>query len=292
MAISLFIDSPSVTRDGGAVSVHLPIRATMTENYAYRMQIRVNGNIWTTGGNYQNISGTYVENLVNFDAITRFYHVEVYYQEYSAGQMIRGPEKSSMIQIEAATFTLTLDPGEGTVDTDEVIVTYGQIYGELPKPRRSEYRFLGWYTDEEDGDRISEDAIVSIEEDTTLYAHWRDLIGGTTSMRIDPDTLEIDMPRGDSEAIIVSCRDEPFETGDIIEFSVRKKPKTERLVHIVVDEIEDDGSAYIEIKPSDTENLDFGTYVYDIQLTKANGWVTHLVRTTNFILDTEVTYNG
>lgn len=110
-------------------------------------------------------------------------------------------------------------------------------------------------------------------------------------MVIDQRTKEMKMVRGDSEMIHVRCADAPFESGDIIEFSVRKKPKSERLIHeTVTDFIE--GEAYIEISPSDTSSMEFGEYVYDIQLTRASGWVTTLVWTSPFKLETEVTYDG
>lgn len=113
-------------------------------------------------------------------------------------------------------------------------------------------------------------------------------------MTIDAKTYAISMVRGDSEAIYVKCSEQPFEIGDIIEFTVRKKVDTEQLIHIIVDEFEpeDNNAAYIEIKPSDTSELKFGDYVYDIQLTRANGWVTTVIPTAKFTLKTEVTYNG
>lgn len=111
-------------------------------------------------------------------------------------------------------------------------------------------------------------------------------------MTINPSTKEMRMVRGDSEMIVVRCPDEPFVPGDVIEFSVRKKVKTERLLHKIVT-VFDNGVAHIMIDHSDTEPLDFGDYVYDIQVTRgSNGWVTTLVDTSKFVLKTEVTYDG
>lgn len=109
-------------------------------------------------------------------------------------------------------------------------------------------------------------------------------------MTINATTKEMRMVRGDSEMIVVRCPDDPFVSGDIVEFSVRKKVKTERLVHKTVT-LFDSGKAYIELIPSDTDELEFGDYVYDIQVTRANGWVTTLIKTSKFVLETEVTYN-
>ena len=44
----------------------------------------------------------------------------------------------------------------------------------------------------------------------------------------------------------------------------------------------------LRLDPEDTESLDFGIYVYDLQLTQANGRVDTLIQGKNFILDAEV----
>ena len=50
------------------------------------------------------------------------------------------------------------------------------------------------------------------------------------------------------------------------------------------------GEAVIPIYPEDTEPLEFGSYVYDIQVTRANGTVTTLIVPSAFKLTEEVTY--
>ena len=52
-------------------------------------------------------------------------------------------------------------------------VTYNSIYGTLPTPRKSNYIFEGWYTNQEAGSKIEEQTSVKILSDQTLYAHWR-----------------------------------------------------------------------------------------------------------------------
>ena len=74
--------------------------------------------------------------------------------------------------IEAAEFTVTFDPGQGTTPTASKPVTYGEPYGDPPVPVRSGYAFLGWFTDPDDGTEIEATDTVSITADTTLYAHW------------------------------------------------------------------------------------------------------------------------
>ena len=44
------------------------------------------------------------------------------------------------------------------------------------------------------------------------------------------------------------------------------------------------------IEPSDTENLDYGTYKYDVQLTTADGKVDTVITPADFKVETEVTW--
>lgn len=111
-------------------------------------------------------------------------------------------------------------------------------------------------------------------------------------MKIDPYTYEATMVRGDSESISVKCPLEPFASGDFIEFSVRKNIKKDRIIHKVVSEFDEEGKAYILLNPEDTEDLDFGVYVYDIQLTRSSGWTKHIIPASPLILKGETTHNG
>lgn len=68
--------------------------------------------------------------------------------------------------------TVTFNAAGGTVSTASKIVKYGHTYGELPVPERDCYSFLGWYIEETGGTQVSEDTVVSITTNQTLYAHW------------------------------------------------------------------------------------------------------------------------
>lgn len=116
-------------------------------------------------------------------------------------------------------------------------------------------------------------------------------------MIIDEKTNAISMTRGDSEGFSVSYDDEngaivPFEDGDTVEFTVRKRDTApEKLMHKVVTEFEADGTAYFTIEPKDTEGWRFGDYVYDVQWTKRNGWRTTIIKTSPFTVTSEVSYD-
>ena len=100
----------------------------------------------------------------------------------------------------------------------------------------------------------------------------------------------IKMTRGDSESITVTCEERPFAEGDKITMTVKETEyKKEFLFQKEVTEFED-GKAVIEITPEDTKELSFMTYVYDIQLTGADGTVTTIIKPAIFELSKEVTY--
>ena len=295
MAISLVLGSPGVSRNGANVNVSIPVRAIMPEGYAYRIRILVDGEIWRTSNPNQNIQDTFTKIFTDPGETNKTFLFEVYYQESSAYPFTKDGEQSATVTIPAGTFVVTFDPGEGIIDDNQKVVTYGEVYGTLPRPRYSMHHFIGWNTHAGGlGTFISEDDIVSINADTTLYAIWYSISGGPSNLEIDTITHEMRLVRGDSAAIVIRCPDEPFVAGDKIEFSIRRKAKTERVVHITVLDFEedDDGAAYIEIHPEHTSDLEFGRYVYDIQLTKASGWVTTLIETSPFVLKEEVTYDG
>lgn len=109
-------------------------------------------------------------------------------------------------------------------------------------------------------------------------------------MRIGIDN-NIKMIRGDSEAITVSCEQQPFETGDKVTFTVRKSRKdtTKHIRKDVTEFVE--GKALITIDPQDTDNLEFGDYIYDIQITRADGTVKTIVRPAVFTVELEVSYD-
>lgn len=109
--------------------------------------------------------------------------------------------------------------------------------------------------------------------------------------------VNISMTRGDSESITVRQFEKhdgeepvflPFEDGDTVYFTMR--PDIEGEI-VLQKEIADfpEGEAVIPFEPEDTAGLDFGDYVYDVQLTRANDTVTTLLVPARFRLEEEVT---
>ena len=65
--------------------------------------------------------------------------------------------------------------GGNAMENNKLSVTYGAAYGELPKPERTGYGFIGWFTAAEGGQQITAQSIYAVDGDQTLYAQWREL---------------------------------------------------------------------------------------------------------------------
>lgn len=73
--------------------------------------------------------------------------------------------------------------------------------------------------------------------------------------------------------------------GDSIRFAMKADVDSEEL--LIFRDIPID-TMMLTIYPGDTKNLDFGSYVYDIQLTKANGDVDTFITASKFKITAEV----
>lgn len=105
-------------------------------------------------------------------------------------------------------------------------------------------------------------------------------------MRIDGTTIR--MTRGDSETINLNIKGYEPTGNDFVEMTVRRNVNSDVVFYRKLN-VNENGSAIIEIKPNDTEELQFGAYVYDVQLTYGS-IVKTIVKTSLFIIEKEVTY--
>jgi len=105
------------------------------------------------------------------------------------------------------------------------------------------------------------------------------------------------MTRGDSEVIVIECSLEdgteiPFLEGDTVYFTVKRSSLVDEIaLQKIVTEFNEDGNCIIEIAPNDTKDLEFRSYVYDIQLNRHDGTVTTIVPCSKFTVLEEVTYD-
>lgn len=99
------------------------------------------------------------------------------------------------------------------------------------------------------------------------------------------------MTRGDSECLEVTISGYELQPGDKLEMTVRLYVGGRVLLHKEITEFEDN-AANIPIWPEDTQSLNFGKYVYDLQLTFAGGTVKTIVKPSRFTVAQEVTYDN
>jgi len=77
----------------------------------------------------------------------------------------------------ANSYTLTFDPGSGTVTPTSKVVSYDSTYGAgtagWPTPIKTGYSFNGWFTGSNgSGTKIESSTIVALSANQTLYAYW------------------------------------------------------------------------------------------------------------------------
>ena len=68
-------------------------------------------------------------------------------------------------------FTIKFDANGGTAETSGKQVIFSRTYGVLPVAEKENHVFVGWFT--EDGKEVTPDTVVTISDDTTLYAKWQ-----------------------------------------------------------------------------------------------------------------------
>ena len=89
--------------------------------------------------------------------------------------------------------SLKFDANGGSVSTKEKNVLYGEVYGDLPVPTKTNATFLGWYTAKEGGNLITDDMVVELTGDITVYAHW-----DSSYKKVTGDTLTYNFANSNS----------------------------------------------------------------------------------------------
>ncbi|ROR25332.1 putative repeat protein (TIGR02543 family) [Mobilisporobacter senegalensis] len=70
------------------------------------------------------------------------------------------------------TYEVLFDANGGSISQNNINVIYGNTYGTLPIPTRTNYTFAGWYTQAVGGTQIVASSKVDFTSTQTLYAHW------------------------------------------------------------------------------------------------------------------------
>ena len=102
----------------------------------------------------------------------------------------------------------------------------------------------------------------------------------------------ISLIRGDSGIFALAVKDTDgkdveLSVDDQLTFTVRRTAKSPL---IVIQKQIEPLSTTINIKPADTASLPFGAYVYDVELSRSDGFVDTIIPPHEFLLLEEVTY--
>lgn len=100
----------------------------------------------------------------------------------------------------------------------------------------------------------------------------------------------IAMIRGDSGIFKIDVTDVAgnavaLDDNDVLTFTLRRAARSPT---IVLQKTITDGT--LTINPSDTQDMPFGSYVYDVELKRADGYVDTVIPPHEFLLMEEVTY--
>lgn len=109
--------------------------------------------------------------------------------EYLPGDLYSKEGPATLYAVWAANeYAVTLNFCDAVSELETVTVIFGSKYSVLPIPVRNHYEFKGWYTStSDDGILITNQDVVSMDFDHTLYAHW-DLIN-VTDILIDKSNI-------------------------------------------------------------------------------------------------------
>lgn len=90
------------------------------------------------------------------------------------------------------TYTVIFDANGGNCQTNSKPVVYDNEYETLPTPTRTGFDFEGWWTEKEGGEKVTENTVVKVTKDQTLYAHWK----------LHEYTIKLNVNSGSDEAIV------------------------------------------------------------------------------------------
>lgn len=144
-----------------------------TTLYAQWEAISYRLNFSSQGGNVmESMTGTVEDTLTNFPTPEKAgYAFEGWFTEAEGGEQVTSIQLKEDTTLYAhwkkATVVITLDDQNGNKTTVDMKV--GTRYSDFPTPTRDGYKFLGWYTEPDGGNKV---IAYSGSTDITFYAHW------------------------------------------------------------------------------------------------------------------------
>ena len=123
----------------------------------------------------------------------------VYVRRASSGWGVEIPGTWQGVSIDYVQRNVTFDANGGDCAVASVSIVDGSEIGQLPTPTQWGYTFKGWWTSQDDGEKVTEETI--IEEDQTLYARWeRHSVAKPVTVPADGSVFY-----GDSCEVMITC---------------------------------------------------------------------------------------
>ena len=85
------------------------------------------------------------------------------------------PNQTVYASFVANNIVIYFNANGGTVSLKQKSVIYNETYGELPVPEKKNYKFIGWFTEANNGVERKKDDIVTVTKNETLFAHWQEI---------------------------------------------------------------------------------------------------------------------
>lgn len=142
---------------------------------------------FATRGTQYGDTWTFHVDIADHNHESGLYHTHIYAYDDAGNRECNTTDAAEVVVPEPAS-TVTFDANGGTAEFDSKEVEYGDVLGVLPEADRSHYVFLGWYTDPEDGDRVTDQSDVT--GSVTLYAHWVPAFGAGWQLEDGVLTIE------------------------------------------------------------------------------------------------------
>ena len=161
-----------VFRDGSKLWT---LRITQNPVVVY-VSFNVNGGSGSIGSKTYTVSKTY-GSLPAGPTPPKGHSFDGWYTAKSGGSKITASSTVSAsyttlyAHYSAKKYTVTFNSNGGSSCSSQK-VTYGNTYGSLPTPKRTNYIFVGWYTAKSGGTKITSSSKHTTASDITLYAHW------------------------------------------------------------------------------------------------------------------------
>ena len=89
---------------------------------------------------------------------------------------------------------------------------------------------------------------------------------------------KISFTRGDTKTLTAYADNRPFEAGDTVRFTVKKNTASPAVITKTITEFTEQGKAVIPLAHADTKDIDFGSYIFDCELTDSSGNVYTFVK--------------